>query len=606
MKKCKNKIWLVTILMLLIVWNMGILVQAEENGQNTYGNKNEKETVTTEETSGNEESDVLQKIGEESEETLNKDAMEYNKILQILVVYKDKEEVVHPIQGGSGFLIGDESDGSKYLITANEVVEISDETKKAACEVYGIEEEDFKTELQIVVKRDVVISANMVTNSTDMNFAVLELSQNLYDRKPFVLCDDDKSMYKGKRVTVVGFPIACELGNDVVYYTSRDVNIISGTALGESKLHEEKYLHHNVVPSEGNLGGVILNEKGDVLALNQSTNDEDGYYGLEIDAIMPVLKALGIDYKTSSQVAAEEQAILDAIVHKEELENNIKVAYSFDEKNYTKKTMKLLTPVLNKAQKVYDDKNATQEQVDAINNELLQIIPMMKHKIPLWIILSLISVVSVITIIVFTIYMVKTKTKRQEKKKRRQEEMNVTEPSPVFQENANGKDNSYQRIVQQSISQSCESPVWNQVQTRQPNASIQQYAVPPIYPDQGTQVLTAVKPKEEQDITQIPRNIATLIRCSTGEHIMLYKPNYMIGKDKERVDYCVSNNSAVSRVHAMFIRMNEQYYIVDKKATNKTAINGKVLVPEQQYLLHNQDHILMANEEFIINMRAGA
>lgn len=37
-------------------------------------------------------------------------------ILQMVVIYTDEEGVEHPIQGGSGFLIGDMESGVQYMI----------------------------------------------------------------------------------------------------------------------------------------------------------------------------------------------------------------------------------------------------------------------------------------------------------------------------------------------------------------------------------------------------------------------------------------------------------------------------------------------------------
>lgn len=581
-------------LMALMILCMGV--------SNITVNATEKEEeATIEEETQEQQEGGFEKLGEESEEMLLKDAEEYSKLLQLLVVCEDEEGNIHPIQGGSGFLIGDNNEG-KYLITANEVVTVPEERKQEACSQYGIEPDDFETEIEVVVKRDVVITANIMTNSEDMNFAVLNLSQTIYDREPFILCDDNKSQYIGERVTLVGFPVACEIGQDVAYYTSKDVNIVSGTMLGESKLHEEKYIHHSMVPTIGNLGGAILNEQGDVIAINQSLQDSDGYYGLEIDAIMPVLKALGVSYKTSSQVAAEKQAALDAIVHKETLESNVKDALNYTSKEYTRKSMEKMSPVLDKALTILEKESATQKDVDTINQQLVEVIAEMKHKPSIWWYIIPAVSVTLMGSISLTIYLIKTKQKRKEKKKQKEEEMHVTQPAPVFGQQGYQQGDTYRRIVQQPISQSCESPVWNQVQAKPAEPVMQQYTVPQPYMDAGTQVLGQENLPVQPNVQSAPQSIATLIRCATGERIILQKPNFLIGKEKERVDYCISNNNAISRVHAMFIRMNNQYYLMDKKATNKTMLNGKILIPEQQYLLHDGDQIMFANEEFTFKM----
>lgn len=45
----------------------------------------------------------------------------------------------------------------------------------------------------------------------------------------------------------------------------------------------------------------------------------------------------------------------------------------------------------------------------------------------------------------------------------------------------------------------------------------------------------------------------------------------------------------VGRMHACILRENDQYYVVDLGSANATVLNGEVLVPNQPYLLKNND-----------------
>lgn len=91
---------------------------------------------------------------------------------------------------------------------------------------------------------------------------------------------------------------------------------------------------------------------------------------------------------------------------------------------------------------------------------------------------------------------------------------------------------------------------------------------------------------------------AMLIRCNTGEHIDITKQIFRLGKDKEQVDYCVMNNTNVSRLHASIVYRQGSYHLIDEKSTNGSFINGNRINPEYENLLQQGDIIRLANEEF--------
>ena len=62
---------------------------------------------------------------------------------------------------------------------------------------------------------------------------------------------------------------------------------------------------------------------------------------------------------------------------------------------------------------------------------------------------------------------------------------------------------------------------------------------------------------------------AYLIRRKNRERIMLTGPVFTIGKERRRVNYCVDDNSSVSRCHVR-IRKGSQYMVADMNSTNYT------------------------------------
>ncbi len=93
-----------------------------------------------------------------------------------------------------------------------------------------------------------------------------------------------------------------------------------------------------------------------------------------------------------------------------------------------------------------------------------------------------------------------------------------------------------------------------------------------------------------------------LVRVKTGETIALTGDIFVIGKSQTGVDYTITGNSAISRVHCMIIRHNGAYYIRDEHSTNATYVNGDQVLPGNQVLLTNNCKVHMADEEFLYSL----
>ena len=91
--------------------------------------------------------------------------------------------------------------------------------------------------------------------------------------------------------------------------------------------------------------------------------------------------------------------------------------------------------------------------------------------------------------------------------------------------------------------------------------------------------------------------MAVLVKTKTGEKITIGKKEFKIGKERSKVDYCITNNS-VSRVHAIITFESGEYYIKDNNSTNYTYINGEAIAASQKVKLSNGDRIKFSDEEF--------
>lgn len=92
---------------------------------------------------------------------------------------------------------------------------------------------------------------------------------------------------------------------------------------------------------------------------------------------------------------------------------------------------------------------------------------------------------------------------------------------------------------------------------------------------------------------------ASLLRQRTDERIFINKPFYKIGKDKNHVDYFISDNSAVSRNHAMIFERDGCYFVKDTNSRNHTYINGVQVPAGAEMEISHNDNVRFANEDFI-------
>jgi len=92
--------------------------------------------------------------------------------------------------------------------------------------------------------------------------------------------------------------------------------------------------------------------------------------------------------------------------------------------------------------------------------------------------------------------------------------------------------------------------------------------------------------------------IPVLVRTANDEKIEIRGKRFRIGSDSRSVDYCISDNCAVSRMHADIINKKGVLYIVDHNSTNHTYLDDQLLKGRKEYRLKNDSRITLADEEF--------
>jgi len=119
----------------------------------------------------------------------------------------------------------------------------------------------------------------------------------------------------------------------------------------------------------------------------------------------------------------------------------------------------------------------------------------------------------------------------------------------------------------------------------------------------GTTVLSddGISVQQIQQMQPVNYHFASLTRQVTGEKIELGKPSFVLGKNPEKSDYAVADNTNISRVHAVITMRNGRYYVMNQNSTNGTFINGRIIKAGQETEILPGDCLMLANEEFIFN-----
>lgn len=97
----------------------------------------------------------------------------------------------------------------------------------------------------------------------------------------------------------------------------------------------------------------------------------------------------------------------------------------------------------------------------------------------------------------------------------------------------------------------------------------------------------------------IPQNApqASLLNIITQENITIRKTPFIVGSERETVDFYVSNPT-VSRQHAYIVFLEDKYHIIDNNSTNNTTLDGLIIEPNKRIELYNGALVQLSDELF--------
>ena len=494
-------------------------------------------------------------------------------VVQVNVVYTGDDGERYVIQTGTGFMINELS-----VVTCNHVTQLDDETMEEAEERFGVDEQKLRKGLSIRISviRDVSIGAKIDKQSVEMDFAVLKMDDKLAGCKSLPLRNSE-TLVQLEDCYALGFPTITTFSQDGVKLTSDDVTITDGKVSKVSTIKGVEYVVNTASVTSGNSGGPLVDEDGNVVGIIQGKQTDgmsDSYsYAIASNALIETLDKFAVTYTSPDDITkpdhpedpntnppAPEES------DKTQLNATISQAEGMDLKGYTKESAQDLTSALESAKKVAADDTATQTAVDDAASKLNNAIANLqeaKPAFPMW----LIGLIAVAVIAIIIIIILMSRNSRKPAPRRPQP---MPQPAPI-------------------------PPV-------QP-----QNNVPPVYPGgAGTGVLgraedTTVLSGGSNETTVLSADFGTLTRISTGEKININKERFVIGRERGRVDYCISDNTAVGRTHAIIVNRGGSAYVIDQNSRNCTYVNDVRAGANQEVKIKSGDKITFADEAFTYN-----
>ena len=317
-----------------------------------------------------------------------------DSVVKVSNYYHDSRDGDILLGEGYGILVGDEEKISTVLVNSS-VVYVSDAKKAELMETYGKEEEkDLEFHIRVQITADISTEATVHVFTDNLNIAVLDMEQSIYDRQPIAFDLDDDVKVQDSVYTVVS-PDAQWKGTLINYIGDNGILKIS----------------HDIPVTADNCGAPLVNRNGELIGMLCYSNDSAHSYALDRTEIANVLKLIGMDY-----VVADHN---DYTVDTTALKNAISIIEKLDKNIYTPESVLHAEHTLNNARIIVADEKRTQEQVDQILKDVIAIpdslvvdTSLSDGEVALIISTSIISVAVIVLTVILIVSNVKNKKRK--------------------------------------------------------------------------------------------------------------------------------------------------------------------------------------------------
>lgn len=458
-----------------------------------------------------------------------------NSILQVVMTYQPDDSSYAVWSSGTCFLIN-----STTAISCAHIFDpsINTDLSKKLTEAYGpnhvFDTKNVKS-YQILVNGGVPVNASLRKINKSADYSVIKLDETV--ARPTVTLGYSKDLKITQQIYTLGFPSTVANLQDSKTYTTEQVTITGSTVSNISTTNGVNYITHNANISNGNSGGPLVDESGHVVGINLYKTNDDYFLAAAIDQVAALLDDLDIEYTRNGDPVESTTS------GKEE-------------------------PTTIKATEAPTDPEPTEPPVPAPAPDNSKTI----------IIIAIAVIAAIIVAVIIVLIVMNNKKKNQPKPPT---SGGTVVPGPMN----NGAQGGAPRLSQ---------PPYGGQKYNRPQQSV------PTTPSNEGSGETSVLNDGAGETTVLGNQNAgyAMIRKRNNEKITINKPEFIIGKERRRVDYCISDNNSVSRSHAKIKVRAGRCYIADLGSTNCTYVNGVKLSPNQEVILSKGDKIKISDEEF--------
>lgn len=469
-----------------------------------------------------------------------------NSILQVVMTYQPDKNDSIVISSGTCFLIN-----STTAVSCAHIFDpsINKELREMIKSTYGPDHE-FDTKniksYQILVNGGVPVNATLRKINNKADYSIIKLDETV--ARPTVTLGHSDEMKITQQIYTLGFPSTVTSLQDSKTYTIDQVAITSSTVSNISTTDGVDYITHNANISNGNSGGPLVDEEGNVVGINLYKTNDDYFLAASIDQVVALLDDLDIEY-TRSNGSGQKSDVTEP-----ETQEATEQVTETKEAVISEETTGIATTVENK-------------NGSGVANEM---------DITKLIIIIAIAVLVIVVIVVVILIVVNSK------KKTKPAHMPTPVPGP--------------RPTPAPMS----TPPYPSAPGPRPNPTPNPTPYSTTVANNDGAGETSVLNDGAGETTVLGNQSTgyTMIRKRNNEKININKPEFIIGKERRRVDYCISDNNSISRVHAKIKVRAGRCYIADLGSTNCTYVNGAKLSPNQEVILSKGDHIKVSDEEF--------